>query len=122
MQKKKPLAIWRSGLLVGAVKPHSRRTAVANKAQRLENLYERGGAVTRVQPDSVAARVGIQPEDRIMAFDSHAINRASDLVDAVSKIEPGAAVALEIARGNRRLRLTASFYERQDLAIRDLMG
>jgi membrane-associated protease RseP (regulator of RpoE activity) len=74
-----------------------------------ESVYEAGGIVTHVLPDSVASRAGIQREDRIISFDGRPISRASELIDAVSKVEPGAVVTIGVLRNGRRSRLTARF-------------
>ena len=93
----------------GAVEPGKVVLGVSLVAMLPEGLYEAGGIVTSVLPDSVASRAGIQPEDRIIGFGGRRIYRASDLLDAVSKVEPGAVVTIDVLRNQRRLRLTARF-------------
>ena len=94
---------------VGPVSPGKVRLGVSLVSVTPETVYERGGIVANVLPDSVAARAGIQRDDRIIGFNGRAIYRASQLVDAVSQVEPGTEVGIEIVRGNQRARLTAQF-------------
>jgi len=85
------------------------RLGVALVSMLPESVYQPGGIVRSVLPDSVASRAGILREDIIVAFNGRAISRASELVDAVSRVEPGSAVAMEVLRGKQRLKLTAQF-------------
>jgi regulator of sigma E protease len=55
---------------------------------------------------SAAEAAGLQPGDRVLSIDGQPIDQFSQLVDAV-RARPGAALALQVRRGDRTLSITA---------------
>ncbi len=70
-------------------------------------------AVMRVAPGSPAARAGLAPGDTIVAIDGRPISGARAVLAALATRHAGDTVRIEVARGSRRLRLTAVLGERR---------
>jgi len=65
-----------------------------------------GNLVTAVQPDSAAARAGIQPKDRIAAMNGVAIHSAADLAWVINLLPKGQSVRVELVRGTSKIEAT----------------
>ncbi|BDG02325.1 DegQ family serine endoprotease [Anaeromyxobacter oryzae] len=62
-----------------------------------------GALVSSVQPDSPAARAGIQPGDVILSLNGSPVSGSSELPPAVAALRPGTEAKLEVFRdGHRR--------------------
>jgi serine protease Do len=62
-------------------------------------LKDEGGAlVAEVQPDTPAAKAGIQPGDAILAVDGERLKDARDLSRRIAAKDPGATVRLQVLR------------------------
>jgi S1-C subfamily serine protease len=68
-----------------------------------------GAQIILVLSNSIARRAGVRQNDWILSFNGRPIEVAADLPEAVSKVSPGTAVAIEVMRGDQRLSLTAQF-------------
>ena len=76
----------------------------AGLAARLSNSRAVGTAVALVEAKSPAARAGLQAGDIVVAVDGSPIASASELGRALDAA--GTSAAIEIARGDKRLKLT----------------
>lgn len=75
----------------------------------------KGGALIEdVQPNSPASRAGLKPGDVIVRFGTREIAKFDDLNKAVWAVPPGTAVAAEIIREGRPMRLSITPAERPD--------
>ncbi len=69
--------------------------------------------VKRVVANSPAARAGLQAGDVICGVDGGALSASSSLTRLIHMKKPGAAVALDIRRGDRRSHVKVTLGERQ---------
>lgn len=67
-----------------------------------------GALVAAVEPDSAAARAGIQRQDVVRSVNGKPIFDASDLPPIIGAMAPGARVSLEIIRDGRTRTVTAT--------------
>ncbi|HMM47888.1 MAG TPA: DegQ family serine endoprotease [Thiobacillaceae bacterium] len=58
----------------------------------------RGALVSQVQPDSPAAKAGLQPSDVILQFDRKPVENSGDLPRMVGMAKPGTAIPLQVWR------------------------
>ncbi len=72
-------------------------------AQRAGLQRPRGALVTSITPNSPAAKAGLQPGDIILKFDGREIGEGRNLTRAVADTPISKTVAVEYARGVRRL-------------------
>jgi hypothetical protein len=72
-----------------------------------------GVLVAKVVDGSAAATAGVQVGDILTAVDGNAVDSASDLIHAIRKLEPGAAVDLELWRDGTLQSFGATLGERQ---------
>lgn len=63
----------------------------------------RGSVVTAIQPDSPAARAGLQAGDLIVGVNAQQVNSAADLAAALEGVTGGAVIS--VARGNNLIQL-----------------
>jgi S1-C subfamily serine protease len=83
--------------------------------QLAERFGVEGVIVREVEPNSPAARAGLQPArvtsarsmsfDLIVAIDGEKVARVSDLTDRLAEHKKGDAIQLEIVRGQKRIKL-----------------
>ncbi len=66
----------------------------------------RGALVAQVQPDTPAARAGLQPADVILSFDGKVVENSGDLPRMVGMSRPGARTPLTVWRKGKTLPLT----------------
>ena len=62
---------------------------------------DRGALVASVEPDTPAARAGVQPGDVITGVEGHRIANQRELAINVSQIAPGTKVPVDIVRGGK---------------------
>ncbi len=74
-----------------------------------------GALVAQVVPDKPGDRAGVKAEDVILSVDNRPVKTTRDLIDYVAAKGPGASVALEIWRGNKKIRLDVKLDERAPL-------
>jgi 2-alkenal reductase len=67
-----------------------------------------GAYVTRVDPNSPAAKAGLQPRDIITRIDEQAINTTYQLPQVIAQHTPGQKVTIAVWRGGKTLHLTAT--------------
>jgi membrane-associated protease RseP (regulator of RpoE activity) len=68
-----------------------------------------GVKVIGVQADSVAEKIGIQADDRMLRFDNAEIENSFDLIYAVRNTRPGDSVSIELERDDETLQFKAYF-------------
>jgi C-terminal processing protease CtpA/Prc len=78
---------------------------------RLKLSDERGALVKNVQPDTPAAKAGLQADDVIIRFDGEAVRSAAHLSRLVRETPAGRPVTIEVSRGGAIQRLTATLDE-----------
>jgi S1-C subfamily serine protease len=66
-----------------------------------------GAVVTSVEPNSPAAKAGLEAGDRVVAFDGTQVRSTEDLVALIRARTPGAEVQIDVIRGDAQLTLTA---------------
>ncbi len=81
------------------------RTEPAGQPAAAGSTTSRGIIVSEVLPESPAARYGMLPGDRILAFDGNPVNSVSQLTRLVQGARPGDDVVLRIGRGQTELEL-----------------
>ncbi len=69
------------------------------KAQKLP--VNRGAIITKVVPNSPAAKAGLKPGDVVVEFNGKKINHVNDLTIAVSTTPPGTKVKMKIVRNGK---------------------
>lgn len=70
-----------------------------------------GALVSAVEPDSPAAKAGLQPGDVIVQFDGKAIDKVSDLPRLVGSTKPGNNSSVTVFRRGKELRLPITIAE-----------
>ena len=73
-----------------------------------------GALVSAVEPESPAAKAGIEQGDVIVRFNGRGVENSADLPRIVAAAQPGARVAVEIFRGGQSRSLTVDVGEWQD--------
>lgn len=71
----------------------------------------RGALISKVLPDSPAAKAGFQPGDVILKFDGKKIAMSSDLPPIVGRSEIGKSFPVEIMRNNKRTTIQTTVEE-----------
>jgi serine protease Do len=71
----------------------------------------RGALVSQVQPDSPAAKAGLQPADVILQFDGRPVENSGDLPRMVGMAKPGAKIPLQVWRKGRTQDVTVTLGE-----------
>jgi Do/DeqQ family serine protease len=66
-----------------------------------------GAVVTKVEPDSAAARAGLRAGDLVTALDDRPINSATDLTTQLALLRVGERIRVAIVRGGKARRLDA---------------
>ncbi|MCO5054401.1 Do family serine endopeptidase [Thermomonas sp.] len=67
-----------------------------------------GALVAGVEPDSAAARAGVQRQDVVRSVNGQPVYDASDLPPIIGAMAPGARVSLEVVREGKPMTLTAT--------------
>lgn len=62
----------------------------------------KGALISKVLPNSPAARAGFEPGDVILTFDGKKVSTSSDLPPIVGRVEIGKTVPVEVMRNNKR--------------------
>jgi serine protease Do len=70
-----------------------------------------GALVSAVEPNSAAARAGIEAGDVVVSVNEKAIEQPADLVRAVGETRPGSSIALKVWRQGKLRELTAKVGE-----------
>jgi len=78
-----------------------------------------GALVSRIVPDSAAARAGLQAGDVILKANGQPIDQSGDLPALVDKARPGERLALEVWRLGKSVALTATLGEAKATAAAD---
>jgi len=73
-----------------------------------------GALVSAVEPESPAAKAGIEQGDVIVRFNGRGVENSADLPRIVAAAQPGGRVAVEIFRGGQSRSLTVDVGEWQD--------
>jgi len=74
----------------------------------------RGVLVAAVNPDTAAARAGIQPYDVITHFDGQTVSNSDEFFNLVAGTPPQREVEIELVRGGQTLRLRARLDQREE--------
>jgi S1-C subfamily serine protease len=80
-------------------------------AQQLGVGAEKGNLVTRVMPESPAAKAGLKQEDVITQIGDRKVATPRELREAIRQAEPGKEVRLKVLRGKENLELKAQLIE-----------
>jgi hypothetical protein len=67
----------------------------------------RGCFIQRVQPESAAAKAGVEPRDVITYFDGERVTDPQQLIQLIGKKEPGNSVPITVERNGQTLELKA---------------
>ena len=95
----------------------AQQTAIPRRLRHAAGVaQERAVMVGTVEPDSAAARAGLQVGDILLALDSRTIAGADDLVRALTGETIGKRVVLDVLRGTERLALVLVPQERKRAA------
>ncbi len=79
------------------------------KPYQLKEKGISGGAiVAELPPDGPAAKAGLQKDDVILRIESQPITNQQDVRNAMLRFGPGSKVEIEVLRGNRRIKTTAT--------------
>lgn len=97
------MAKGRLGALVTSMTPELRQHFGANKNQ--------GVLVARVEPGSPAAVAGLQVGDVIVQVRGHTIEDASDVMSAISGLDKGQKVSIQVIRNGKSKTLEAMLTE-----------
>ncbi len=81
-------------------------TVDAETAQRSNLPVRRGALVLKVYPDSPAAAAGLQEKDVIVTLNGHPVTAREDVATAFYTAPSGAAVDLEVRRGERTVKVS----------------
>jgi S1-C subfamily serine protease len=73
-----------------------------------------GALVLRVEPDSPAAKAGLQVGDVILAVDDEPVTMEAPLADHIQRYKPGERIRLRIYRGGRTRELTLTLGRNPD--------
>jgi serine protease Do len=76
----------------------------------------KGAVVASVSDDAPAERSGIESGDVIIAIDGQPIDDAADLIDTISRREPGEKVTVKVARADKTKDLSVTLAERPNAA------
>jgi serine protease Do len=77
---------------------------------------ENGAVVRQVQPDTPAAKAGLQTYDVIRKVNGEAVKNASELVRKISAFPPNTTVKLEVLREKNTIEVDVSLMERNVVA------
>jgi S1-C subfamily serine protease len=95
----------------------AQQTAIPRRLRHAASVaQERAVMVGTVEPDSAAARAGLQAGDILLALDGRTIAGADDLVRALTGETIGKRVVLDVLRGTERLALALVPQERKRAA------
>ena len=90
------------------------------KAQKLP--VNRGAIITKVIPNSPAAKAGLKPGDVIVEYNGKKINHINDLTVAVSTTPPGTKVELVIVRNRKFKRVRVKIGELKESVVSKKAG
>lgn len=68
---------------------------------------ETGPVVSRVIPNSAAARAGFKVSDRVSSADGESVSNRRDLIRAIRRQNPGTTLGFVVARGDKEIAVTA---------------
>lgn len=74
----------------------------------------KGGLVTQIQPDSPAAKAGLELEDVIVSVNGKSVSDVNELRNLIASFAPGTTVTLEVIRNGRTLSLQATLAKNPD--------
>lgn len=77
----------------------------------------RGALVSRVEPDTPAARAGLEPGDVILAVDDEAIDDSAALSRLIAGRKPGERVKLELLRKGETRRIDVSLADAESMTV-----
>jgi serine protease Do len=78
----------------------------------LAEAAEVGARISRVAPDSPAAKAGLKADDLIISLAGQAIQDAESLLNAMQRSKPGEVVDLRVKRGGQEMELKATLDRR----------
>jgi Do/DeqQ family serine protease len=76
-------------------------------AEALQLDLDGGAVVSSVQPDSAAAKAGIEAGDIIVGVDGELISSGSDLRNTIGLVRAGNKVKIDLVRGDRKMTVDA---------------
>lgn len=81
--------------------PQAQRKAGAYLGVELDPRNRRSAVVTRVAPNSPAAKAGLQAGDRIFAVNDEPVASVGQLVNLIGRLQPGQVVEIQFQRAHR---------------------
>lgn len=84
--------------------------------RRLNLKEERGALITRVMPDSAAAKAGLQKDDVIVRWNGAPVESASQLRRLIGETPTGRTVRLGVVRGGRDMEIRVTLGKRPEQA------
>jgi serine protease Do len=94
------------------------RDVTAEDVARLKLPGDYGAIVDNVEPDSPAAKAGLEPNDVILRFDGERVRSEAELTRLVRETPPGRTVSVEISRGGQTRALQVTVEKHEDELIR----
>lgn len=85
--------------------PPSNTPAAGYLGIELPEAAELGARVSRVIPNSPAAKAGLKADDVFLAFAGQTVHDADGLLDALRRHKPGDLVVIQVRRGNEEVKL-----------------
>jgi serine protease Do len=92
--------------------PASNNSASGYLGIELSDAADVGARISRVIPDSPAAKSGLKADDLFLSLAGRPVPDADALLDALRRYKPGEAVAIRVKRGSEELELQATLDRR----------
>ena len=81
----------------------------------LEDSAEAGARISRVSPDSPAAKAGLKVDDLVISVAGRSVQDVDGLLEILGQHKPGDSVAIHVKRGSEDLHLEAKLDRRPNL-------
>lgn len=94
----------------------------SERAKALNLKEERGAEVTSVEPDSPAAKAGLQKGDVVVEYNGQAVQGTAQLTRLVRETPPGRQVHISALRNGSTQKLTATLEPRKSLTFQFPQG
>lgn len=98
------------------------QSAAAAALSRLDyqvSLVETGAQIYQVEPNTPAARAGVECQDIVTAVDGHTIRSSAELGTVINDHRPGDRVSLQVERAGKKLTLHATLASPPESLVRE---